>query len=100
MRATFSLRFMLLFTAVFCGISAALFYLARIPIVIEEWHTLFGKPPPPSGDPSRGTWLVFLVFTYIAPLLLASVLYGLTHLWSWYEKRSAESEDPDGTLSS
>jgi hypothetical protein len=89
---TFSIRFMLLIMALFCAILGCLFYLARIPLIVDEWYTLFGSAPPPHGPTNRGSWLMFLMFTYISPLLLAGTIYALAGLWRYYDARFTEPE--------
>ena len=84
---TFSIRFLLLIMAVFCAILGALFYLARIPLVVEEWYALFGKPAPANPGGGRGSWLVFLLFTYISPLLLAATMYAMSAIASRFPDR-------------
>lgn len=74
---------MLLFILVMCGMCASLFYLARVPQVVEDWYALWGQPVPPQEDTSRRTWLIFVIFTYVAPLLLASFLHLFSAIAKW-----------------
>lgn len=83
----FSFLFLLLTMAVFCGLSAGLFYASRIPAVTRDVYSLMGQTPPPSAGSSRTVQMVFVMFTYTAPLLMAAVLSSIYKIWQLIERR-------------
>lgn len=79
-KSQISIGLMLLMMGIFAVMSAGLFYASRVGAIREELTVLTGSAAPESGPPDRVAHLVFLMFTYTSPLLLA-LLLGLIHGW-------------------
>lgn len=75
---------MLLMMSIFAIMSAGLFYASRVGEIRDEMAVLTGTPTGGDEPPDRIAHLVFLLFTYTSPLLLALVLGGL---YSWQRIR-------------
>lgn len=71
---------MLLMMAIFAMMSAGLFYASRVGEVQDELAVLTGSASAAPDAPDRVAHLVFLMFTYTSPLLLAMLL-GILHSW-------------------
>jgi uncharacterized RDD family membrane protein YckC len=71
-----SLGFMLLMMFVFCALSGALYYASQVPEIRGEigmWLT--GEPVvADEGTDARRAQVLFVMFTYTSPLLLAGLL--------------------------
>lgn len=80
---------MMLMMIVFSIMSAGLFYASRVPIVQDEISVLVqGKAAAPSGDKGRLAHIVFVMFTFSSPLLLAGVLSTVVTVLRWLERRA------------
>ena len=85
-RFQISIRTMLLITAVFSVMSAGLFYASRIPTVNDELAAMFGRGSSSKG-PDRMMQIIFIMFTYSMPLLMAFVLGMLSAVWQFLNRR-------------
>jgi hypothetical protein len=75
-----SLGVMLVVMLIFTLMSVGLFYASRVEAIQTEIMMFFGVSPLAGGKTSRQAHLIFLLFTYASPLLVAAVLstaYGL-----------------------
>ena len=84
-----SIAFMMMLMLIFSFISAGLFYASRVPVIQDEFSMLMtGKVPDATDDESgRLAQIVFVMFTFTSPLLLAGVIStGMTVL-RWFERR-------------
>ena len=82
-----SLGTLMLMMLVFSIISAGLYHASRVPAINEEWQSLFGRSGT-STHTDRSLHIVFLLFTYTTPLLMAGLLSTATGIWSWWQRRS------------
>ena len=73
-RRQISLGAMLVVMLIFTLMSAGLFYASRIGEIQDELQLFFGFSRYGKGEGSRQAHLLFLLFTYASPLLLAVVL--------------------------
>ena len=79
---------MMLMMIVFSIMSAGLFYASRVPIVQEEISVLLrGKSNGTSGEVGRLAHIVFIMFTFSSPLILAGVLSTAVTFMRWLEQR-------------
>ncbi len=69
-----SLGALLVVMLIFIVMSAGLFYSSRIEVVQEELKLFFGITPSTKSSPSRRSHLMFLLFTYASPLMMAALL--------------------------
>ena len=82
-----SLGFMLLITVVLAVMSAGLFYASRVGAVQDEISVLSGGSVESGGvDPSRFSHVVFIMFTFTSPLILAGVLSSVVGVMKWIER--------------
>ncbi|MEQ1828410.1 MAG: hypothetical protein ABL921_20785 [Pirellula sp.] len=98
-RITVSLGMLLLSMFIFAAISTVIMLAARVPIIANSLNEFFGLPQSPKSDkPDRTTHLLFLLFCYTSPLLLATWL-GLLHSAREYLVRRTENpvESPETT---
>ena len=74
-RPTFqiSLKTMLLPMVVFSVMSAGLFHASRIPAISDELNAAFGRGGT-SSSTNRSGQIVFIMFTYSMPLIMAGLL--------------------------
>lgn len=88
-RPQISLALMLLLMSIFAVMSAGMFYASRVGAVQADL-VLFSQSLPEQPQPprraQRATHLVFLMFTYTSPLLLAMLL-GLLVKLPWFRRR-------------
>ncbi|WP_164100595.1 hypothetical protein [Candidatus Laterigemmans baculatus] len=82
-----SLSFMLLMNVIFCVLAGAVYWASRVPAVASEVSVLLGGSGGGSGSGSRKMHVIFVMFTYTAPLLLAGVLSTLLGFWRYFERR-------------
>ncbi len=68
---------MMMLMVIFAVMSAGLFYASRVPAVQNEIAILFGKEPGATEEVGRTAHIVFIMFTFTSPLLLAAVLSTL-----------------------
>ena len=85
-RPQMSLRFMLLVNIIFCVIAGALYWASRVPAISDELDMMMGGRGGDGGTTGRGTHVIFVMFTYTAPLLLAGVLSSLLGLWRLFTR--------------
>lgn len=85
-RPQMSLAFMLLMNVIFCVLLGTFYYASRVPVIADEVSMMFGGRGS-SGDSGRGMHMVFLMFTYTAPLILAGVLSTIMTIWRKLEGR-------------
>ena len=78
---------MLLLMAVFAVMSAGLFYASGVPAVQEELSVLFGDQVASADEVGRLAHIVFIMFTFTSPLLLAGVLSTGMAIVRWYQRR-------------
>ena len=69
-----SLSALMVVMLIFVLMSIALFYAGRIEEVQQELSLYFGITSATKGEASRRAHLIFLIFTYSSPLLMALVL--------------------------
>jgi hypothetical protein len=87
-RPQISLALMLLLMSIFAVMSAGMFYASRVGAVRDELALLTGSTAESTGETSRVAHLVFLMFTYTSPILLAVLLGGLVR-WSRFRESRA-----------
>jgi len=75
---------MLTLMVIFSMASIALFYASRIGEIQRDLRMLFGDAIVVSAKPSRQSHLIFLLFIYSAPLVLAAVLSTAS---AWMRRR-------------
>lgn len=90
-RPQISLALMLLLMSIFAVMSAGMFYASRVGAVQADLallsQSLPEQPQQPPRRAQRATHLVFLMFTYTSPLLLAMLLSLLVKL-PWFRRSS------------
>lgn len=80
---------MMLMMIVFSIMSAGLFYASRVAIVQEEFSVLVrGKGVGSGNDASRLAHIVFIMFTFSSPLILAGVLSTVVSVLRWFERQA------------
>lgn len=80
---------MMLLMIVFSIMSAGLFYASRVGAVQDEIDVLFrGKVSGSGQETGRLAHIVFIMFTFTSPLILAGVLSTAVALLRWYERRA------------
>ncbi|QDS88618.1 hypothetical protein EC9_28090 [Rosistilla ulvae] len=80
-----SIRTMLLITVVFSVMSAGLYHASRIPTVDAELASMFQRAgTAPSSD--RSLQIVFIMFTYSMPLMMAGLLASMSTVWKWWHR--------------
>jgi hypothetical protein len=90
-RPQISLALMLLLTVIFAVMSAGMFYASRVGAVQDELSLLSGSSRGGAGEASRTAHLVFLLFTYTSPLLLAMCLSGVVAFLRYRQRLAARS---------
>ncbi|QDV69488.1 hypothetical protein Poly24_32040 [Rosistilla carotiformis] len=84
-RFQISLSTMLLITVVFSVMSAGLFHASRIPAINAELASMSQRAG--SGKSSdRSLQIVFIMFTYSMPLLMAGLLASMSTIWKWWHR--------------
>lgn len=79
---------MMLMMVVFCGMSAGLFYASRVPAITSELQTISGGALGDSAEEvGRRSHIIFVMFTYTSPLLLAALIGSILGVWRWIERR-------------
>ncbi len=72
----FSLASLLIAMAIFSLMSACLLWASRLPSVTDELHAWMGTIPSTNRDGTdRSTQLMFLLFCYSTPLMLAATIH-------------------------
>ncbi len=98
-RPQMSLSFMLLMNLVFCILLGALYWASRVPAIADEVSMMMGgRAAAGSGDNSRRVHIIFLLFTYTAPLLLAGLLSSSLGVWRFIEKKLRKVPAGDDAL--
>lgn len=89
-RPQISLGFMMLMMVIFAVMSAALLYGSRVPAVQEEIDILFDGNAGSSGNSGgRVPHIIFIMFTFTSPLLLAGTLATGLGVLRWFHRRGA-----------
>jgi len=88
-RPQISLALMLLLMSIFAVMSAGMFYASRVNAVRDELAMLTGSTAASTGESSRAAHLVFLMFTYTSPIVLAVLLSGIVRWTRFRESRAA-----------
>lgn len=83
-----SLSFMMLMMVIFAVMSAGLFYASRVPAVQQELELVVGDQLGSADEVGRLAHIVFIMFTFTSPLLLAGVLSTGLAILRWFERRS------------
>ena len=81
-----SLSFMLMLNIVLCVIGGVIFAASRVPAIRDEISMMFGGRGG-SQDDGRTAHMIFLIFTYSAPLILAGIISTIFGIWRWIEGR-------------
>ncbi|KAA1261579.1 hypothetical protein LF1_41290 [Rubripirellula obstinata] len=82
-----SLGFMLLSTVVLAVMSAGIFYASRVGAVQDELSVLSGGSVESGGvDASRFSHIVFIMFTFTSPLILAAILSTVVGVMKWLDR--------------
>ena len=77
---------MLLVMIIFAVMSAGFFYASRVPAVQDEVSVMMGTEG--SGeDVGRLAHIVFIMFTFTSPLLLAGALSSALSVIRWLDRR-------------
>ena len=83
-----SIGFMLLLMVVFAVMSAGLFYASQVPMIQEDLSVLLrGKSAGSGEDVGRVAHKIFIMFTFVSPLVLAGVLSTGMSVLRWLERR-------------
>ncbi|TWU34475.1 hypothetical protein [Novipirellula artificiosorum] len=85
-----SLGFMMLMMLIFALISAGILYASRVPAVRDELSLLIkGTPSGAIGSSEDGRFahIVFILFTFTSPLILAGVLSSGMAALRWFQQR-------------
>ena len=88
-RPQISLALMLLLMVIFAVMSAGMFYASRVGAVQDELSLLSDSSGGGSGEANRTAHLIFLLFTYTSPLLLAMCLSGVVALLRYRQRPTA-----------
>jgi hypothetical protein len=84
-----SLGSMMLLMIVFSIMSAGLFYASRVGAVQDEINVIFrGRVGGSGQETGRLAHIVFIMFTFTSPLILAGILSTAVSLLHWFERRS------------
>ena len=80
---------MMLMMIVVSIMSAGMFYASRVPAIQEELSVLLqGKSGSAGQDGGRFAHMVFIMFTFTSPLILAGVLATIVTLLNWIQRRA------------
>jgi hypothetical protein len=90
-RPQISLALLLLLMVIFAVMSAGMFYASRVGAVQDELSLLSGSSTRGAGEANRTAHLVFLLFTYTSPLLLAMALSGVVALLRYRQRPAVRS---------
>jgi hypothetical protein len=86
-RPQMSLSFMLLMMMIFCVISGAFYYASQVPAIADEVSMMLGGRGSSGTTGGRRMHMIFVMFTYTAPLLLAGFLATILGIWRKLENR-------------
>ena len=80
---------MLMMMVIFSVMSAGLFYASRVPAVQDDLSVILSSEESAADEEGgRVAHIVFIMFTFTSPLILASVLSTITAALRWYERRA------------
>ncbi len=82
-----SLAFMMLMMVIFAVMSAGLFYASQVGEVRDEINVLVGGKTGSSDDVGRLAHIVFIMFTFTSPLLLAGTLSTGMAILRWFKRQ-------------
>jgi hypothetical protein len=86
-RAQLSLRFLLLMNVIFCVIAGAVYWASRVPAISNEVSMMLGGRAESNEASGRRVQIVFVMFTYTAPLILAGTLATILSVIRFFERR-------------
>ena len=72
---------------IFAVMSAGLFYATRVPAIQDELNVLFRGGKGDSESTGRAAHIVFIMFTFTSPLLLAGALSTGMAILRWFDRR-------------
>lgn len=78
---------MLLMNLIFCIIAGTVYWASRVPAVADEVGMLLGGRGGDADSSSRKIHIIFVMFTYTAPLLLAGLLSTMLSIWQLVQRR-------------
>jgi hypothetical protein len=79
---------MMLMMVIFAVMSAGLFYASRVPAVQQELEVVVPGQVGSAEEVGRLAHIVFIMFTFTSPLLLAGALSTGLAILRWFERRS------------
>jgi len=88
-----SLGVMLLLNIIFCVLAGALYWASRVPVIADEIAMMLGGRGGGGGN-DRAVHMIFLMFLYTAPLLLAGILATLLTIWRRMATTGTVEEEP------
>jgi len=92
----FSMGSLLIIMAIVSVMSACLLWASRLPLVTNEIHLWLGTTPAANDDGTdRGAQLVFLLFCYSAPLLMAALIHSSLLLIRLVQPRFRSAQELD-----
>lgn len=94
-RPQISLGFMLLMNVIFCVIAGAVYWASRVPAISDEVGMMLGGYSGSSAENERAVHMIFLMFCYTAPLLLAGTLATIYTLWRKFAGVDQDNEPID-----
>lgn len=77
----------MLMMVVFAIVSAGFFYASRVPAVQQEVSVLVHGKAGTGDDVGRLSHIVFIMFTFTSPLLLAGALSTGMAVLRWFDRR-------------
>ena len=83
-----SLGLMMLMMVIFAVMSAGFFYASQVPAVQDEINVLVPGGVGSSKDTTRLAHIVFIMFTFTSPLLLAGVLSTGVAIVRWVQRHN------------
>ena len=86
-RPQMSLAFMLLINVIFCVLLGAFYYASQVPAIADEVSMMMGGRGSSGDSGNRSMHMIFVMFTYTAPLILAGVLATILGIWRKLEGR-------------
>ena len=92
----FSMGSLLIIMAIVSVMSACLLWASRLPLVTNEIHVWLGTTPAANDDGTdRGAQLIFLLFCYSAPLLMAALIHSSLLLIRLLQPQFQSAEEVD-----
>ena len=80
---------MMLMMVIFSVISAGFFYASRTSVVQDEFRVLFGHRLGGGKETGRLAQIIFIMFTFTSPLLLAGVLSTGVAIVRWWQRNNS-----------